>query len=218
MKSRKQFLKITAGFVTGLGLWLSPGFGMVSTVLAKVKKIILPKGTVVANLFRKHPRTIDSRNLEVTDLEEFQTMGTTTFNVTEKDWRLKIRGKVDLKQNLTYSEILAFASIEKEVLMICPGFFSQHGRWKGLDMVRFLQTIGPDQDVTHITFSGDADKFSSSNRFTLKEVQTGKVFLAYKVNGKPLPKKHGFPLRVVAEDHYGGDWVKYVNRMELHRD
>jgi DMSO/TMAO reductase YedYZ molybdopterin-dependent catalytic subunit len=29
----------------------------------------------------------------------------------------------------------------------------------------------------------------------------------------PLPQKHGFPLRLVAEDHYGARWVKYVDRI-----
>jgi len=41
------------------------------------------------------------------------------------------------------------------------------------------------------------------------------VFLAYGVNGKTLPQKHGFPLRVVAEDTYGSDWVKYVYGLEV---
>ena len=43
------------------------------------------------------------------------------------------------------------------------------------------------------------------------------VFLAYDVNGKALPKRHGFPLRVVAEDYYGDDWVKYVYKMRLEK-
>ena len=32
-----------------------------------------------------------------------------------------------------------------------------------------------------------------------------------------LPRKHGFPLRVVAEDHYGSVWIKYVHKVEAHR-
>jgi sulfoxide reductase catalytic subunit YedY len=43
------------------------------------------------------------------------------------------------------------------------------------------------------------------------------VFLAYQVNGQALPKKHGFPLRVVAEGYYGGDWVKYVYKVVAHK-
>jgi sulfoxide reductase catalytic subunit YedY len=37
------------------------------------------------------------------------------------------------------------------------------------------------------------------------------------VNGKDLPRRHGFPLRVVAEDSYGSDWVKYVTRVSVER-
>ncbi|MFH1083362.1 MAG: molybdopterin-dependent oxidoreductase [Pseudomonadota bacterium] len=45
-----------------------------------------------------------------------------------------------------------------------------------------------------------------------------KIFLAYQVNGVPLPQKHGFPLRLVAEDHYGHEWVKYVHRITVEKD
>ncbi|MBW2515672.1 MAG: molybdopterin-dependent oxidoreductase, partial [Deltaproteobacteria bacterium] len=44
--------------------------------------------------------------------------------------------------------------------------------------------------------------------------RSDKVFLAYEVNGEKLPVRHGFPLRIVAEDYYGDDWVKYVYRIE----
>jgi sulfoxide reductase catalytic subunit YedY len=40
-----------------------------------------------------------------------------------------------------------------------------------------------------------------------------KIFLAYRVNGQELPKKHGFPLRLVYEDAYGSEWIKYVEEM-----
>ena len=41
-----------------------------------------------------------------------------------------------------------------------------------------------------------------------------RCFWAYQVNGVDLPQKHGFPLRIVAEDYYGDDWVKYVDKIE----
>jgi len=49
------------------------------------------------------------------------------------------------------------------------------------------------------------------------EAQAGKMLLAYKVNGEVLPRQHGFPLRAVAEDHYGSEWVKYVDRITVER-
>ena len=51
--------------------------------------------------------------------------------------------------------------------------------------------------------------------FPIEDYLTHKASLAYGVNGETLPERHGFPLRVVAEDHYGNDWVKYVHKMTM---
>ena len=48
-------------------------------------------------------------------------------------------------------------------------------------------------------------------------ILSNNVFLAYQVNGEPLPRRHGFPLRTVAEGYYGYDWVKYVYKITVER-
>jgi sulfoxide reductase catalytic subunit YedY len=71
--------------------------------------------------------------------------------------------------------------------------------------------------VTHVSFSGPDGTYEKTERFPIEDILSDKVFLAYSVNGSVLPKKHGFPLRVVAEDYYGGDWVKYVYRVTANK-
>ena len=39
--------------------------------------------------------------------------------------------------------------------------------------------------------------------------------LAYEMDGKPLPREHGAPLRVVIPEMYGYKNVKWVERIEL---
>lgn len=51
--------------------------------------------------------------------------------------------------------------------------------------------------------------------YPLADILSDKIFLVYQVNGKDLPRRHGFPLRVVAEDYYGSDWVKYVTKVSV---
>jgi sulfoxide reductase catalytic subunit YedY len=51
----------------------------------------------------------------------------------------------------------------------------------------------------------------------MAEIENDKLFLAYAVNGVPLPQKHGYPLRLVAEDHYGSRWAKYVEKIEIQK-
>ena len=94
-------------------------------------------------------------------------MGETDYEVNLDAWRLKVTGHVKTPLSLTYSQMLSLPSIERSVLLICPGFLAN------------------------------------------------KVFLAYDVNAKALSKKHGFPLRVVAEGYYGTNWVKYVYKVKV---
>ena len=76
---------------------------------------------------------------------------------------------------------------------------------------------GLKKGVNFVTLSGPAGPYEKTGRFPLKDIQSAKVFLAYQVNGEPLTRKHGFPLRLVAEGFYGYEWVKYVDKIQFDR-
>jgi sulfoxide reductase catalytic subunit YedY len=202
-------------FIAGAGLWFSPLFSWIRIAYAKIQKIILPKDTPREDLAYKNPAELDTHNLDITPLEDFKTMGITDHQTDLVTWRLEVSGRVEMPIQLKYSDILSLPSIERDVLMICPGIFANHGRWKGISMNALLQKIKVKDSVTLVTFRGPEGKYEKVERFYLKDVISNKVFLAYAVNGKTLPRKHGFPLRVVAEGHFGFNWVKYVNKISL---
>jgi sulfoxide reductase catalytic subunit YedY len=217
MHNRRQFLKMITGFVSGMGLLFSPFANGARHVFAKAKKILLPEGTRMETLVGKHPASLDTRSLELTPLEEFATMGLSDHDVALDKWRLEIKGHVHRSLRLTYNQIIQMPPIERNVLLICPGVFAYHARWKGISVAKLLETAGGDSAATHVTFSGPEGTYGKTERFPLKDILADKVFLAYGVNDSVLPKKHGFPLRVVAEDYYGGDWVKYVYRVTVNK-
>ena len=144
-------------------------------------------------------------------------MGISDHKVNLDKWRLEVTGRVKRPFRLTYAEILGLPSIEKNVLLICPGFFANHGRWKGISMKALLEKAAVEKDATHVIFSGPKGPYEKVERFPIEDLLPNKVFLAYGVNGQALPKKHGFPLRVVARDYYGDEWVKYVYKMTLEK-
>ncbi len=215
METRRKFLEITLKCFTGVALFLSPIFHAVRVVYGKAKRIILPKETDRESLVDKNPAELDTRNLETTPLKEFRTMGLTNYTVNLKNWRLEVTGRVKKPLSLTYAQVLAKPAMEKVVLQICPGFFANHGRWKGISIGRLLGEAGMEKGVTQVSFSGPENEYEKVEAFPLKDVLSDKVFLAYSVNGKTLPKKHGFPLRVVAEDLFGFRWVKYVFKVNV---
>lgn len=185
------------------------------TAYAKVKKVLLPKGTEMSTLISKNPAKLDASELDTSPITEFDVMGQTEHKADLNEWRFSLSGAVKTSQNMTYEEIGELPSIERNVLLICPGFFAYNGLWKGISMASLLGDAKLKPEVTHVKFSGPKGSGEKSKTFSIEEVMAEKVFLAYQVNGKPLPQRHGFPLRLVAEDHYGERWVKYVDEMTV---
>ena len=214
MKTRRQFIKFSLKFLSGLSMFFGTMGTALENVYARVKRILVPKGTDLSTLRSENPATLDTRNLEVRPLKEFETMGQTDHEVDLKSWRLLIEGNVATPIQLSYSRVLGLPSIERKVLMICPGFFTNHGSWKGISLMTALNMAGLKADTTHIIASGPQGAYEKSDKFPIADIRADKVFLAYQVNGERLPQKHGFPLRIVAEDYYGDEWVKYVYKIE----
>ena len=218
MKTRRQFIKMTIKLLTGLSLLFSTIGSGLKKAYAQTKRILLPKGTDLSTLINKNPADLDTRNLDLLPLQKFQTMGLTDHEVNIKTWKLEIDGNVAAACKLSYSQILELPSIERNVLLICPGVFGNYGRWKGISLMTVLNRAQMNEDTTHITIYGPRGDYEKVERFPMADVRSNKVFLAYAVNGETLPQKHGFPLRIVAEDHYGAEWVKYVYKVQAFKE
>jgi sulfoxide reductase catalytic subunit YedY len=217
MEKRRQFLKVLLGGAAWVGTGLGSLFSMAKWVIAETGRIILPKGTPRESLIDKNPAELDARNLEVTPLENFGTMGLTDHAVRIEQWGFEVDGHVKKPLRLTYEEVKRLPLVERKVLMICPGFFANQGTWKGFSLGALLKLAQAEEGVTHVTVRGPDGKYENSQRYPLEDVLSNKVFLAYEVNGKPLPQRHGFPLRAVAEGYYGYDWVKYVYKVTVEK-
>ena len=215
--TRRNFIKGLLTFFSAIGLLFTPIITLIRKAVAETKRIILPRGTEMKSLVNQNPATLDTRNLEVTPLSAFETMGLSDHDVNLDTWRLEITGAVKKTLEISYSQLTALPVVERDVLLICPGFFTIYGRWKGISIAELLKLAGAGAGITHVSVRGPEGRYAKVERFSIREVVSNQVFLAYQVNGQVLPRKHGFPLRVVAEDHYGSEWVKFVHQIEAHK-
>jgi len=174
---------------------------------AKARKI-LPKGFSKNQLTDMNPAEVDSRNLEIDPLSQFGTMGPTDAAIDVKTYRLKVTGEVGRTLSLSYDQLLKYPFVTEDVLLICPGFFANNGRWTGVSFAPLLQEAKIKTGAKYVDIKGAHGKVV---RIPLEDLDKKRIFLAYRVNGEPLPQKHGFPLRLVYEDAFGYDWVKYVD-------
>jgi DMSO/TMAO reductase YedYZ molybdopterin-dependent catalytic subunit len=217
MNSRRKFLRLIIGLFAGISLFFSPIAALFRKAYALMKKILLPKGTQMSSLVDKNPATLDTRNLEVIPLKEFGTMGLADYQVDLEQWRLEVVGQVKTPLKLSYQQLRDLPVVERKVLLICPGVFANYGKWKGISIGYLLKTAKAQGDITHVVLRGPSGTYEKVEQFPMAAIVSDKVFLAYQVNGQDLPREHGFPLRVVAEDYYGYTWVKYVYKVEAYK-
>jgi DMSO/TMAO reductase YedYZ molybdopterin-dependent catalytic subunit len=202
MDGRRQFIKKVLGFSAFFGIWLHPLFRMVGSAYAKTQQLVAG---------------VKSRETGgwATPLDRFGTMGVVTYEVDIKAWRLEISGNVKNPVKLTYDQLLEFPAVEKEIALVCPGFFTNNGVWKGVSMKPLLEKAKAAEDATRVIITGHNGTLSKTEEFPIADILSNKVFFAHTVNGTALPEKHGYPLRVVAEGYTGDDWVKYVYALKV---
>lgn len=89
-----------------------------------------------------------------------------------------------------------------------------NGLWGGTSLRNLL---GDTSDVTEVVFegadSGDDGRGCYGRSLTGPEAMTDDVMLVWEMNGAPLTREHGAPLRLVVLGRYGASAVKWLKRI-----
>jgi DMSO/TMAO reductase YedYZ molybdopterin-dependent catalytic subunit len=106
---------------------------------------------------------------------------------------------------------------------------SSNGRFTGVRLRDVLRRVGVDDRAREVVFfgadRGNEDVVFRQNTFkiqqqfarsiTLENAMKAEPILAYSLNGQPLSRDHGFPLRVVMPGWYGVANVKWLAEIHL---
>ncbi len=186
---------------------------LVSLVIAAgaQDRVKVTASTPYGEIMMMDPARVDPSALPLTPVNSMHSTGSYE-NVDVAAWRLTVSGKnVATPLSLTYEELESFPMETKRAILFCPGFFWDYLEWEGVSLQYLLNKAGAG-DYKRIVFTS-VDGYRED--FKKEEVQSHFIIVALKGNGVPLPKAQGFPARVVAEDIYGGRWVKYLTDITL---
>lgn len=188
-------------------------------------------------------RLFDTRTLSGAYTPKDQFFTTQHYGHPEVDaaaYRLKVGGSVNSPKSLSLDEIRKMGSTELIAGFECSGNrrpvqgLIGNGRWTGVPLKTVLDAAGLKADAHEIVFFGaDRGKETVAFRGTNFEVeqQYGRSmpraralasdpapFLAYALNGEPLTKHQGAPLRLIVPGWYGAPNVKWLSEIVAQPD
>ena len=131
------------------------------------------------------------------------------------EWDLLVTGDVEEDVEIDFAQLTDMPVEHRFVTLRCVGE-SLNGRkmdtalWTGTPLKPLLERADPTGACGCAMLYAKDDYFV---QFPLAALENG--FLAWRMNGKPLPQSHGHPVRVLIPGHWGETNVKWLNEIEL---
>lgn len=131
-------------------------------------------------------------------------------------WRVDIRGLVDSPMSLSLEDLWTYPEVSQFVTLSCisndvGGSLISTAKWTGIRLVDLLADAGLQSGVQELHIEG-ADGFFES--VSMADMMDPRTLLVYRMNGKPLPYEHGYPLRIYIPNRFGMKQPKWIVRME----
>jgi DMSO/TMAO reductase YedYZ molybdopterin-dependent catalytic subunit len=152
---------------------------------------------------------------------------------TTRPWRVAFNGLFTAPRELSVESLLARSVDQGEVLLECSGNGSggAYGllgaaRWEGVPLHTLATEAAPPSSPTRVLVSGFDTYPAPSARstpgaswvFTLDQLRATGAFLATRMNGAPLTRDHGAPVRLIVPNWYGCTCIKWVDAVTLVAD
>jgi DMSO/TMAO reductase YedYZ molybdopterin-dependent catalytic subunit len=190
--------------------------------------VALALGSTLRRLFRMGTFSYDGRQYggprvqKITPIRPEDEFYQVSKNLVDPDvardsWRLDIVGQVENPRVYSFADIVAMPAVEQESTLLCISYgvgsgLCSNAVWKGVPLPALLLQAKPKPNVTTVLFRA-ADGYYETFRF--EKAMEPTTLVAYEMNGEPLPKRHGFPLRLIVPGLYGEKNPKWLTRIEL---
>jgi DMSO/TMAO reductase YedYZ molybdopterin-dependent catalytic subunit len=186
-------------------------------------------------------RTLDIRKIDGAFTPKDQFFTTQHYGHPEVDpasFRLKISGLIDRPKALSLDDLRKLGNTELIAGFECSGNrrplqgLSGNGRWTGVPLKTVLDSSGVKSSAREFVFYGAdhgpedvefrTQKYSVEYQFgrslPREKAMSADPFLAYALNGEPLTKHQGAPLRLIVPGWYGVANVKWLSQIHAQED
>lgn len=163
-------------------------------------------------LDRAVPKSVS--NIVPTSGWRIYTVGSSMPTYDPATYRLDVTGLVGSPTSYTLADLKAMPRADQISDFHCvTGWSVSDVRWAGVRIADLLERAGAKSNVAALNFVSAENPYEDS--LTLEQALLPDVMLAYEMDGGPISRPHGAPVRLVMPQMYGYKSVKWVNRIEL---
>jgi DMSO/TMAO reductase YedYZ molybdopterin-dependent catalytic subunit len=132
-------------------------------------------------------------------------------------YRLTVDGLVERPLSLSFADVAALPQSEETRDFHCVTGWTVHGvRWGGVRPAEILRMARPHPEARYVRFHSLERPYVDT--LSLQQFSLPDVLLAHRMDGRPLAREHGAPIRLVIPQMYGYKNVKWLGRLEFVRD
>ena len=129
-------------------------------------------------------------------------------------WRLRVGGLVERPVSISYRELRALPRAEQVTAFHCvTGWTVPDVHWAGVRLRHVFDLVAPLPQAGAVEFVSAEDPYT--DYLTVGQSLLPEVMLAYEMDGKPLPREHGAPVRLLVPEMYGYKSVKWLAGINL---
>jgi DMSO/TMAO reductase YedYZ molybdopterin-dependent catalytic subunit len=129
-------------------------------------------------------------------------------------FRLEVTGLVDEPKSYSYQDLLRMPAVHETRFYQCvTGWSVPNPRWSGVRLWDLVAASRPKAQARALHFRCMDRAYTES--LTFAQAKKRDVLVGYGLNGKPLSREQGYPLRLVVPGMYGYKFAKWVNRIEV---
>lgn len=129
-------------------------------------------------------------------------------------WKFWIDGLVDKPQEWNWEQFLRLPGKAQVSDFHCVTGWSVYGTtWEGIPLKELLQLAGIRNEAKYVKFYSGDGVYTDS--LTLQQANLDDVMVALLMDGKPIVRDLGGPVRLLVPNMYAYKSVKWLNRIEL---
>ncbi len=143
-------------------------------------------------------------------------------------WEVEVSGLVNKPRTFNPDDFYKLMPVEERLYRFrCVEAWAMAVPWTGFPLKALIDLVEPKSSATHIAMTTFYKPFTAQGQLafwrpwpytealTLEEAANELAFMALGIYGRPLPKQHGAPVRLVIPWKYGFKSIKSIVKIEV---